>query len=495
MIYFMKKHGFAYCIIFLLLLVSNAYADQNKSLASRVLVVSNSRSPISVAIANDYIKRRGITNAITVSCPDGAISQDAESIDYPDYVAAIETPLRNYLNTHTNIDFIVFTKGIPIRVYNTPGMPYGGRCSLDSRISALGYLNDATSSIINVTDPNYGSDYVGNAWANKYWNSDKRFSHSAFGGYLVTRLDGYTQADAIALTTRALEAEKNLAKGVSGKILLDACSDFGFPNLDAQPYTLIPAGYKPGQKLFITHESEYGEYNSDMLVAKNYLSSKNIPVLYDDNPEFVGNKTNLAGYTSWGSNDTHYDAAGYNGLTFAPGAIGETAVSTSARTFLPTSGGQSLIDDLIKQGITGVKGYTDEPLLQGIASPSVMFNRYTRGWTLAESFYAASRLIGWEGMVVGDPIAVAYIDPTATVPDTSSSDRKTVLYPNPNNGIVHINVDGDYSYKIYDASGKLVKSNKLIDKQINVNNLNAGVYVISFSNGTTTINKKLIRQN
>ena len=54
-----------------------------------------------------------------------------------------------------------------------------------------------------------------------------------------------------------------------------------------------------------------------------------------------------------------------------------------------------------------MKGYTDEPLLQAIASPTVLFDRYTRGWTLAESFYSASRFVGGQDVVIGDPLARA----------------------------------------------------------------------------------------
>ena len=92
----------------------------------------------------------------------------------------------------------------------------------------------------------------------------------------------------------------------------------------------------------------------------------------------------------------------------AAGAFCETAVSTSARTFLPTKGDQSLIVDLIAQGATGAKGYTDEPLLQAVASPSILFDRYTKGWTLAESYYAASRLVSWQDVVIGDPLCRSY---------------------------------------------------------------------------------------
>jgi len=68
------------------------------------------------------------------------------------------------------------------------------------------------------------------------------------------------------------------------------------------------------------------------------------------------------------------------------------------------------VADLIAQGVTGVKGYTDEPLIQAVAQPSILLDRYTRGWTLAESFYAASHLLGWQDIVLGDPIARAYPD-------------------------------------------------------------------------------------
>lgn len=490
----MKKHKITCCAIFLMFVALTKVSAQTTSLTSRVLVVKNSRSPISTAIANDYMKRRGVSNVLNVSCPDGAVSQDAESINYPDYVTAIEAPIKAYLKSHAKIDFIVFTKGVPIRVFNTPGKPYGGVCSLDSRISTLGYEADPGSSIVHVTDPNYGKDYVGDAWANKFFNSEKRFSHGVFGGYLVTRLDGYTQADAIAVTTRSLEAEKNMQNGTinQGPILLDACFDFGFPNKENQPYSLLPANYKPGQKLFITSESVYGEYNSDMSVAHDYLVSKKISVLYDSTNVFVGHKSGLMGYISWGSNDTHYDPAAYNSLRFAAGALCETAVSTSARTFLPTEGGQSLIDDIIKQGVTGVKGYTDEPLLQGIASPSILFNRYTRGWTLAESYYAASHIEGWMGIVIGDPICRAYVDPTIIV---SPPDSAIVLYPNPSADTVHVNIDGDHTFKIYDMEGKVLKSGKLVDKQIIIHDLGVGVYIVTISNGGKEIRRKTIRKN
>jgi hypothetical protein len=93
---------------------------------------------------------------------------------------------------------------------------------------------------------------------------------------------------------------------------------------------------------------------------------------------------------------------------FAPGSIGDTAVSTSGRSFLPTQGGQSMIADLVAHGLTAVKGYVGEPLLQGIASPTIALDRYFSGYSMAESLYAASHFVGWEDVVLGDPLATPY---------------------------------------------------------------------------------------
>jgi uncharacterized protein (TIGR03790 family) len=243
----------------------------------------------------------------------------------------------------------------------------------------------------------HGSGADGFGWLNRYWKTDEPFSHAKFGGYLVTRLDGYTQADAEALVTRAVAAQAGKAE--AGLVLLDVQPDFG---IDADV---------AGQPLAVTgpilDESAYGTWNADLVKAGGELVGQKIPTELDKNEAFVGNRTNLLGYFSWGSNDPKYTDAAYQSLRFAAGSIGDTAVSTSARTFLPTTGGQSLITDLIAHGITGVKGYTDEPLLQAIASPSVTMERWTAGYTLAESLYAASRFVGWTDVVIGDPLAQA----------------------------------------------------------------------------------------
>ena len=376
--------------------------------AARVVVVCNRQSAISRAVAGDYQRRRGVHALVEVSCADASLKADDETIAYVDYLSAIEAPLRAFLAAHPGIDYIVLTKGVPIRVKDAPRGVFHGLLALDSVLAALDYDHDPHAREVDITDKAFGAAFHGHAWANRFWNSQAPFSHARCGGWLVTRLDGYTAADAIGLTTRALMAEAQAAAGqpAPGPILLDVCPSAGTGDPAHVPVALVPGS--PGGPLVIAGESRWGDWNADLARAEGLLRARAIPCRLDASGVFAGGEHALMGYASWGSNDSHYDAAAYHALGFAPGALAETAVSTSARTFLPTSGGQSLIADLISQGLTGGKGYTDEPLLQAIAAPSILFERYTQGWTLADSLYAASALVGWQDIVIGDPLCRAY---------------------------------------------------------------------------------------
>jgi uncharacterized protein (TIGR03790 family) len=385
-----------------------------KRTPDEVLLVVNTSSPVSHAIAADYALKRRVRNVLSVQCQDSAVSAENETISLADYTRAIEIPIHAYLAAHTNLDFIVLTKGIPIRI---TGAAMGscdqnshepanirGRPSVDSYLAALDYNQFAAALKINIA----GSGAIGCAYSNRYWNATEPFSHAKFGGYLVTRLDGYTESDARSLVARALTAEQDLAGILArGKVLLDAEPIFGLGDKATQPAPITSTN--------ILAESAWSEFNADLRHANDVLTNRGIPVELDLTTNFIGGQSNLLGYFSWGSNDERswlsndfYSTNAYLSLYFAPGALADTAVSTSARTFLPTTGGQSLMTDLIAHGLTGAKGYTDEPLLQAIASPTIVFDRYTAGYTLAESFYAASHFVCWEDIVIGDPLCCPY---------------------------------------------------------------------------------------
>ena len=366
--------------------------------ASRVLVIENTDSPASVEVTSDYCAKRKVTNVLKIACQDSAANTAQETMKYTDFQEKIEKPLKAYLAKKSGIDFIVTTKGVPIRLTGAPTGVSGTQPSLDSTIAALDYAERRDVIPIVLND----SGFTGKCWSNRFWNSNVRFTHVKFGGYLVTRLDAYTVDEAKLLSTYSLQSEK--AKP-TGQFLIDGAEGHGIGNMKKVPMSAILDGKL---NTHMINEMAYNEWDADLVVAGQTLEAKKIPVMVDRTDVFIGRKSGIAGYASWGSNDPKYDAAGYGLLRFDPGAIAETAVSTSARTFLPTQGGQSLIADLIKGRITGVKGYCDEPLLQAVASPTILFDRYTSGWTLAESFYAASRFVGWEDIVIGDPLCTPY---------------------------------------------------------------------------------------
>ncbi|HWA84520.1 MAG TPA: TIGR03790 family protein [Fimbriimonadaceae bacterium] len=384
----------------MLALAAFSFAFAANPYLDRVLVLINADSSVSVSLGADYLKQRLLRERLLVHCQDSSVDAGKETITYENFRDQIETPLRAYLAKHPKIDFIVLTKGIPIRIQGAPTGLGNNRPSLDSYLAALDYdkIPGAFKIVINE------SNFKGTCWANRFWDSKERFSHSKFGGYLVTRLDGYTEDDARMLVRYSLQSEKEKP---SGTILLDSKSSYPATQLTAQPVPVFarqPDPANPGKAELA--DLEYKHYDMDMNKAAEVLNGR-VPVQLDTAPEFVTGQ-DLMGYCSWGSNDPKFNADNYHRLRFAPGGIAETAVSTSGRTFLPTKGGQSLIADLIQDRVTGVKGYCDEPLLTAIASPTILFDRYTKGWTLAESFYAASRWTGWEDIVIGDPICQPY---------------------------------------------------------------------------------------
>ena len=200
----------------------------------------------------------------------------------------------------------MLTKGIPIRIADAPGRGLGdNRPSLDSYLAAMDYDKSPGGESIHLSD----SGFTGTAWANRYWDGSGPFSHAKYGGHLVTRLDGYTEADAKALTTRSLAAEQPGKPAVAGKVLLDTCPDFGYADRKNQPR---PVTSDSG-------ELNFNEYNADMQRAAEILQSRSVPVELTQTDAFTGNRKGLLGYVSWGSNDRHYDAAAYHSLRFAPG--------------------------------------------------------------------------------------------------------------------------------------------------------------------------------
>ncbi|GIV15200.1 MAG: hypothetical protein KatS3mg022_0635 [Armatimonadota bacterium] len=317
----------------------------------RVAVIANRSQPESEKLARQYCRDRAVPEEHLILLQCAA----SESIAEGDYLTDIQASVRKALRERKlteKIDFLLVVKGVPIKT------------------AQRGFSVDSLLMCMNLP--------IAPRSRNPYFGKKEPFSSVRYGGlYLVARLDGYTFADANALLELALKARR-----ADGLFLLD-----------------ISPSHQRGA---------YGEVNEAMRRAARLLQNKKMRVLLDDTKEFIGNQKGLMGYYSWGSNDPQFKKDLYLSNTFLPGAIAETAVSTSARTFLPTDKGQSLIADLIKAGVTGVKGYVSEPYADALCRADILFDRYTDGYTLAESFWMATPYLFWKDMVVGEPLCAPY---------------------------------------------------------------------------------------
>lgn len=342
--------------------------------AANVLLVVNDASPESIEIGNYYAAGRQIPagQIVRVTTPV------TDSVSRFVFDSAIQAPIAKFLASHLLHDqilYIVLTKGIPLRVDGTDG-PNGTIASVDSELTLLyrRMVGTPTPILGRVDNPLFLGD--------KSVRTAKRFSHLDSDLYLVTRLDGFAVSDVKALIDRGLKPVRD------GQIVLD------------QRATLIDRG---GDAWLQEASDRLG---NDQYAARVRLESTR--AVADVSGPVIG-------YFSWGSNDPANQRRAM-GLSFANGAIGGMFVSTDGRTFREpnpnwkpaiagsTTGGQSLIGDLIREGITGVVGHVAEPYLDSIVRPQVLFPAYLAGFNLAESFYMAMPFLSWQDIVVGDPL-------------------------------------------------------------------------------------------
>jgi len=331
--------------------------------AKRVLVVINQASAESTDVGAYYRNKRGIPSANVVLLN---VSR-TDNISADEYRFGILDPVKRAIRaSKTRIDFIVLTKGVPIRIGDDGGP------SVDAYLAAM---NLDIEGIKEIKEEDIRKSL------NPYYRKNESFSSARYNMYLVTRLDGYTVADCKRLVDNSLAA-----KPVKGPYFFDFAAN------------RKTGGYQQMEQL--------------MSSAGNILKQKGYEVETEDTEAFVAPRQPVMGYVSWGSNDGGFKADAYRNIKFLPGSVGETFVSTSGRTFNPTrDGGQSLVADLIANGMTGVKGYVSEPFTFALAQPDILFDRYTAGFNLAESFYMASLVVKWKDVVIGDPLCNPYRKP------------------------------------------------------------------------------------
>jgi uncharacterized protein (TIGR03790 family) len=341
---------------------------------SDVLLLINDNSQMSKDVGEYFAAARGIP-------PERMAYLDVPDQEFitPEQFTDLKGKVKSYMVEHelvNDINYMVTTKGFPLSVYSSSGFTYGS-CVDEELALIFGSLESQIGNFYAVSNPYYGQDAY--------------FTHGNYPMYIVNRLTGYNWSDVKALIDHA-----NSTYGNRGLFVLDA-----------DPSKNDGNGYEVG--------------NQWLRDARDILSERSqyvdgIEVLFDESYWYITQQSEVMGYASWGSNDANDTDNAKPHNTWVNGSLAETFVSTGGRTFRwPPSYGQSLIADWIREGVTGIKGYVQEPFLTAIAHPDILFERYTRGYNLGESYRMASVMLGWMGVVVGDPKVSAFRD----VPDVA----------------------------------------------------------------------------
>jgi len=335
----------------------------------RVLVVVNDRSPLSRAIGEYYVRRRGIPlqNVCHIrTAPNEEISRAA-------YAAEIAPVVGQCLRKQGLIErvyYLVTTAGVPLRI---PVSADNDQASVDSELTLLyGELKGGAPHRLPGVIPN---PFFG--------RRDTTFLHPDIPIYLVTRLAAYDFDGVKAMIDRSLVAANR------GKFVIDMASA-GDP--EGENWLRNTAAFLPRDR-----------------------------VIFDETAKPVYDQTDVIGYASWGSNDSNHTRR-FLGFKWLPGAITTEYVSTDGRTFsrppeawIPSknwrdpagffaNSPQALAADYILEGATGASGHVDEPYLAMTPRPDLLLPAYYSGRNLAESYYLSMRSLSWQNIVLGDPL-------------------------------------------------------------------------------------------
>jgi uncharacterized protein (TIGR03790 family) len=359
-----------------LLVLLGAGALQAGGGPRNVLVVVNEASGESLEIGSHYLRERGIPAANLCRIQTTTDLSTTKAV----YQAEIETPIESCIAASPyagRIDYIVLTRGIPIRA-NFPG----------------GWAS--TAALLQVMDtPLQGND-VALGYGNPYERHDppEWFSHSKTynGGsyhlYIVTMLSGYWSEDAISLVDKSVASDRNPPTSNGGIFYLED----GNPAADVRNGELV-------------------------LAADRIQTIWGYPAVHLEVSE-AATDTVVASHLNSGSY-SQISRAQIDSNEYPPGAIVDVFESYGLvpANFDPSaSPSQRPATWWVTAGATGVHGTVAEPY--NVAFPDgYMLEPYLDGYNLGETFYQGIPYLYWMNLVLGDPLAQPWADPPVVFVD------------------------------------------------------------------------------
>jgi uncharacterized protein (TIGR03790 family) len=341
---------------------------------SGVLLLVNEDSPDSVAIGAHYAAKRSLPPKQVVRLK---VPVKAELL-FEEYRAAIEEPLRAHLareGLEERTRCLVLTRGIPVRVRFEKGGYASTAALLESMdlpfcgIPQGGSIPTAPGDVISAADRQ-------NPFRNGPFPEDRRPGGRPLR--LVTSLDGWSAADAKALVDRSVAA-------------------------DAGP---------PADPLFVFQDANGGAAGRNAEYPAGVEALKARGFRTESHPaggDLVKGRRSLMGWLSGGC----YSALEEKSVAtnaFAPGALVDMLESFGAvpENFEEKGGhSQFPVPIMVRAGASGVHGAVAEPYSHTFCDVR-LFERYTSGLDLAESFHGSLPYLYWMNLVLGDPLCAPF---------------------------------------------------------------------------------------
>lgn len=427
-----------------------------------VAVIVNTNSQTSINVGNYFKTQRNIPdqNIIEITA---TTEEEIDSLQFE----AIRTQVEDYMvanNLTDNINYLVTTKGVPLKVHITAcnnEFSIQNCPSFDSEISLiLGDFKDEIGATGTIFNP--------------YYENSKHFSKAEFGIYLVTRLDAYTEQDIYDLIDR------------SG------------PN--------IPVQQSNTQVIFDinqlnNNDNLFSFFDNKFNKVISQLNVEGWTTNYDPAQTVLTDQSNIIGYNSLFFRPEGQALTNFN-FDWHPGAVGNLIFNTTAST-LDTSQNVDnyiLIGDLIKSGITGVYGNSALLYASQMPDEEILYNTYFNkdsSYNLAESYFQSLRTISLPHVIIGDPKTSLEISITSSTNNPSLA-KKINIFPNPSPGQVQVNPGTLQVYEIavYDSVGRLVATDQKMQPSetfsIDLDRLSKGLYILDFFTDEGIVSKKLV---
>ena len=354
-------------------------------LASRVVILANSRNPESVRLAEFYAGARGVppANILALPLPEG------ETVTWREFIDQIYQPLqdelyrrgwiegtasnlldrwgrRRYAPGGHHISYLVACRGVPLYIANDPaGLAENPAARFPPQFNRNDAAVDSELSLLAQS----GCEITG-FLPNPLFQQEHPGALEAEAVVKVSRLDGPTFESARHLVTSALEGEK---QGLLGRYYIDLRG----PHPDGDRW-LESAGR---QLAGLGFDGDVENTGATFDAAARF-----------DAPVF---------YFGWYA--ANVDGPFLRpGFAFPAGAVALHIHSFSAQTL--HSDVQGWTGPLVARGVAATVGNVAEPYLQLTHRPDLLVHALIAGSTFGDAAYYALPALSWQAIAIGDPL-------------------------------------------------------------------------------------------